>query len=136
MKRILLAVILSLVLVVPCFGYYLNSMEFMEFAAEQLTPEQKAENETASYIGREVNKQFPSDTIVTSKTIKTIEKGIEAIIIKAGYAEEEYSIETYFCDAGHIHYVIKIESKTRPGYYKVEGRYFFRKQAIKPETEI
>ena len=83
-KNTLLIVLLFLVLVVPCF-------------AEQLTPEQKAEDKVMLYIVKETNKQIPRNTIVTNLTTKAIENQIEAIIIKAGYSKKEFSIKTAFC---------------------------------------
>jgi len=123
MKRILLTAILSLALIVPCF-------------AEQLTLEKIGEDKIILDITKEIKKQIPADTIVTSETIKTIENRIEKIVIKAGYLKKEHSIKTIFCPGrkllGHIHYIIMINAKTQLGQYKLEGRYYFKKQAIKP----
>ncbi len=119
MKRILLTVLISLALIVPCF-------------AEQLTPEQVSEDITLLNIVKEVDKQIPIDTIVTSETIETIGNQIERIITKAGYSEEEYYMRTIFCPVGHIHYKVVIQAKTQTGEYTLEAIYFFEKPSAKP----
>lgn len=117
MKRIL-AFLILLVFSMPVF-------------AEQLTPEQEAEDKTVLYIVKEVNKQIPRETIVTSETVKIIGNQIGKIIIKAGYSKEEYSIRTAFCPVGHIHYRVIINSKTQNGQYKLEAKYDYEFHRIK-----
>lgn len=102
--------------------------------AEQLKPEQFSEDKTISDIIKEVSKQIPIDTVVTSETIETIRNQIERIIEKAGYSKEEYSMRSFFCPADHIHYLAIVTPKTRHGLYSVDAQYFFK--MIEPKIPI
>lgn len=104
--------------------------------AEELIPEQIGEDKTVSNIVKEINKQIPLDTLVTSETIGTIGDRIEEIIIKAGYSKKEYSMQTLFCPMGHIHFIFIVDAKTRNGQYKIEAKYYFKKQTIKPKIDL
>lgn len=113
---------------------WLNSYKFLRLMA----PEQEAEDKVVLYIVKEINTQIPTETILTTETIEATGNKIVRIIEKAGYSKEEYSIRTLFCPAGHIHYKITIESKTRPGQYGLDAKYFFKmiepKRPIKQKT--
>ena len=113
-----------------CIVLILVSILFLTLAlaseVKNLTLEQLAEDKNVLYIAKELREKIPLNTIVTKQTIEIVKNQIATIIIKTGYLKEDYSIQSIFCLLGHIHFKIKIKSKTQYGYYELESMYFFK----------
>jgi len=129
MKKLSLAILIFLVLSIPASAEQLILPKQLT-PTEQLTPEQKAEDNAIYALIEEINKQIPPETPITDKTLTSTGKLIEKLVVEAGYSAKEYRIRGNVSQ-GSAHYRVTIKLKTIPDdRFIIECIYYFKRHEV------
>ena len=129
MKKSSLVILIFLVLLIPASAEQLTLPRQLT-PTEQLTPEQKAEDNAIDALIEEINKRIPPETLITDKTLTSTGKLIEKLVVEAGYSGKGYRIRGNVSQ-GSIHYRVIIKPKTMPdNRFIIECIYYFKKHEV------